>query len=42
MKKLFKRLRRMFSKKADIVVYRNGKVYRFRTFEEAYPYMINS
>lgn len=32
--KLFKR------KKKDIVVYRDGKTFKFSTFAEAYPYMV--
>lgn len=34
-------LKKLFSKKGNIVVYRNGKTYRFKTFTEAYPYMTN-
>ena len=33
-------LKKLFSKKKDIVVYRDDKTYRFSTFAEAYPYMI--
>ena len=33
-------LKKLFSKKKDIVVYRDGKTFKFSTFAEAYPYMI--
>ena len=33
-------LKKLFSKKKNIVVYRSGKTYRFSTFAEAYPFMI--
>mgnify|MGYP006874813437 CR=1 FL=1 len=40
--KMIKLIKKLFRpKKKDIVVYRGGKVYRFRTFTEAYPYMIH-
>ena len=33
-------LKKLFSKK-NIVVYRDGKTYKFRTFADAIPYMTN-
>lgn len=38
MKSLITTLKRMFNKKADIVVYRDGKVYKFKTMTEAHAY----
>ncbi len=35
MKRLTNTVRKFFSKKADIVVYRNGKAYKFKTMSEA-------
>lgn len=39
MRKIVKTLKRLFCKKADVIVYQNGKAYKFKTLSEAYAFV---
>ena len=39
MRKIVETVKRLFCKKADVVVYQNGKAYKFKTLSEAYAFI---
>lgn len=39
MKRFFKMIYKALSKRANVVVYQLGKVYKFKTLEEAYNFI---